>query len=115
VFVCSCIRDWIDYQWPHPVFLICLTAGFTTSPLYFRDEPPLDEQSDDNYLIGRDDYGRLNLVVIVGLSIAVLIFPTGSSASRIPTVGATLLVLSSVSIGVAVLSVLMFRTPLSYV
>jgi hypothetical protein len=93
--------------------LICLTAGFTSSALYFRDEPPLGGQSDDDLLTGRDDYGRLNLVLIVGLSIAVLVFPTGSSAPRIPIVGVTLLILSSVSIAIAGLSVLVFRKPLS--
>jgi hypothetical protein len=93
--------------------LICLTAGFTTSALYFRDEPPLGDQSDDDFLTGRDDYGRLNLVLIVGLSIAVLVFPTESGVPRIPIVGVTLLVLSSVSAGVAGLSVLVFRKSLS--
>jgi len=92
--------------------LVCLTAGFTTSALYFRDEAPFADRSDDDLLTGRDDYGRLNLVLIVGLSIAVLVFPTGSAPPRVPLIGATLLVLCSVSIGVAVLSVLVFRRSL---
>ncbi|MFA9417993.1 hypothetical protein [Natrinema sp. HArc-T2] len=89
--------------------LICLMAGYTTSALYFRDERPPNERTNEGLPESRDDYGRLNLILIIGLSIAVILFPTGSKIPPVAIIGPTLFVLGSTSMAVAMLSLFLFR------